>query len=65
MVYIESVNGDQLIRDDAESIKQYESYFEQLTGLSLAPKQVVDLLVESIDRLDSDSEDGSGHLAGD
>jgi transcriptional regulator with XRE-family HTH domain len=65
MVYIESVNGDQLIRDDAESIKQYESYFEQLNGLSLAPKQVVDLLVESIDRLDRDSEDGSGHLAGD
>jgi transcriptional regulator with XRE-family HTH domain len=63
MVYIESINGDQLIRDDSKSVKQYESYFEQLSGLSLAPKQVADLLVESIDCLDRESDSDAGRLA--
>jgi transcriptional regulator with XRE-family HTH domain len=65
MVYIESINGDQLIRDDSESIKQYESYFEQLSGLSLAPKQAKDLLAESINRLDRDSANEPVRITGD
>lgn len=63
MVFIESVSGDQLIRDDSKSIEQYESYFEELNRLSLAPKQVVDLLLELIDRLECASENGPGHQA--
>jgi transcriptional regulator with XRE-family HTH domain len=63
-VFLESVSGDQLIRDDPETIKQYESYFEWLNRLSLSPEQVVDLLLELIDRLERASETGPGHPIG-
>jgi len=63
-VFLESVSGDQLIRDDSESIKQYESYFEWLNRLSLSQKQVVDLFLELIDRLERVSETGPGHPMG-
>jgi transcriptional regulator with XRE-family HTH domain len=60
-VFVESVTGDELIRDDPKSIALYRSYFAQLSQLSLAPKQGNDLLRELIDRLPHVGEGATGH----
>jgi transcriptional regulator with XRE-family HTH domain len=54
IAFLESVSGDQLIRDDPENIALYESHFAQLRQLALAPKQATDLIREQIDRLNVD-----------
>ena len=51
VLFLESVSGDQLIRDDPETVALYGSHFNQLGELSLARKQGIDLLKELIDRL--------------
>jgi transcriptional regulator with XRE-family HTH domain len=63
MVFLESISGDQLIRDDPESIALYGSYFAQISQLSLAPKQGNDLLQELIDRLHHANETATGHAS--
>jgi transcriptional regulator with XRE-family HTH domain len=60
-VFLESVTGDELIRDDPKSIELYRSYFDQLGQLSLAPKQGNDLLRELIDHLRYVGEAATGH----
>jgi transcriptional regulator with XRE-family HTH domain len=62
IVFIESVSGDRLIRDDPKSIMQYESYFNQLIWLSLTPRQGNVLLRELIERLERASETGPSHV---
>lgn len=58
MVFLESVSGDQLIRDDPKSIERYESYFEQIKWLSLSLEQGIELLRGLIDQYDHASEAG-------
>jgi hypothetical protein len=50
-VFLESINGDQLIQDDPDIVADYELRFSELSRLSLAPKHAHDLLRDLIDRL--------------
>lgn len=56
-VFLESVSGDQLTRDDPKNVALYKSSFGELDRLSLPLKQGNDLLKELIVRLDRARED--------
>jgi transcriptional regulator with XRE-family HTH domain len=49
--YVESVGGDQLIRDDPETISRQTEYFETMVDISLSKEQGDALLRERIERL--------------
>jgi hypothetical protein len=51
VLYIESVNGDQLVRDEPERIAEYEEYFEVMNGLALSEDNGNALLMERIGAL--------------
>jgi hypothetical protein len=60
MLFLESVSGDQLLRDDPEKISEYAEYFEVLTGLSLAAEEGNSLLKGQISRLRQAEQEASG-----
>jgi transcriptional regulator with XRE-family HTH domain len=49
LLFMESVNGDQLIRDDPEQVARYATRFEALRGTSLPEERGDALLAELID----------------
>jgi hypothetical protein len=51
MAFLEGTGGDQLIKEDLDSVARYEIYFEQLSDLALPQDQGVDLLRKLIGRL--------------
>jgi transcriptional regulator with XRE-family HTH domain len=52
LVFLESMNGDQLIRDDREHIERYESYAAELCQCALSREDGDALLKEQIQRLE-------------
>jgi transcriptional regulator with XRE-family HTH domain len=62
VLFLESANGDQLIRDEPEVIARYSTYFERLGELALPAEQGKDLLKEQISHLyeaDESAADGT------
>jgi transcriptional regulator with XRE-family HTH domain len=51
VVFLESVGGDQLIRDEPDPIERYANYFETMNEKSLSPKRSEALLRERIGQL--------------
>jgi transcriptional regulator with XRE-family HTH domain len=49
--YVENVGGDQLIRDDPDTISRHQEYFETMIDLSLSQERGDALLRERIERL--------------
>jgi transcriptional regulator with XRE-family HTH domain len=49
--YVENVGGDQIIRDDPETISRHEEYFETMIDISLSQERGDTLLRERIERL--------------
>jgi Domain of unknown function (DUF5753) len=50
VLFLESVSGDQLIRDDPERIKTYTEYFKRLRDIALPDQLATALLKELADR---------------
>jgi transcriptional regulator with XRE-family HTH domain len=59
LLFLESVSGDQLIRDDPEQIARYTAHFERLRELALPDEQGNALIKGLIDRF-HDEEERSG-----
>ena len=51
MLFVESVNGDQMIQDDPEQVAEYNEYLEILREISIEGERAETLLHEQIDRL--------------
>jgi transcriptional regulator with XRE-family HTH domain len=60
--YIENVDGDQLIRDDPDTISKHIEYFETMIEISLTQERSEALLRERIERLrHADNQKASGN----
>jgi hypothetical protein len=64
LLFIESINGDDLVRDEPDRIAEYGEYFETMNGLALLPEDGDALLRERIDVLRHAEKTETGRTAG-
>jgi transcriptional regulator with XRE-family HTH domain len=64
ILFIESVNSDQLSRDEPDRIAEYAEYFETMNGLALSQEGGDALLSDRIDRLSHAEQTEPGRTAG-
>lgn len=64
ILYIESINGDQLARDEPDRNAEYGEYFETMYGLALSHEDGDALLRERIDHLRHTEKTETGRTAG-
>jgi transcriptional regulator with XRE-family HTH domain len=63
VTYLENVGGDQLIRDDPETISRYTEYFETMIDISLSQERSATLLQERIEWLRHPDRSDGGRTA--
>ncbi len=63
VLFLESINGDDLARDEPDRIAEYGEYFETMYGIALPRKDGDALLRERIDRLSHAEETETGGTA--
>jgi transcriptional regulator with XRE-family HTH domain len=64
VLFLESINGDDLARDEPDQIAEYGEYFETMYGIALSHEDGDALLGERIDLLSHARETDSGGTAG-